>query len=63
MTKYLRCVEEDCDFTKPVPNHCGKQMHVEKFEEEDQLVCWMGSECGLQKIPEHHGKQMIVYEE
>ena len=31
-------------------------MHIE----EDQLVCWMGPNCGSQSIPKHHDKIMEV---
>ncbi len=48
----LKCVE--CGETQDVPSHCGKPMH----QEGDQLVCWMGSSCGSQPIPKHHGKIM-----
>jgi len=50
----LKCVE--CGFEQDLPKHCGKPMH----EEDDQLVCWMGSSCGTQPIPKHHGKPMQV---
>lgn len=50
----LKCVE--CDFQQDLPQHCGKPMH----EEDDQLVCWMGSSCGTQPIPKHHGKPMKI---
>ena len=52
----LKCVE--CGFEQPLPQHCGKPMH----EEDDQLVCWMGSSCGTQPIPKHHGKPMKIVE-
>jgi Cu+-exporting ATPase len=53
----LKCVE--CGYKQDVPMHCGKPMH----KEGDQLVCWMGAECGAQPIPEHHGKPMEIVNE
>ncbi|TXT63644.1 MAG: Copper-exporting P-type ATPase [Promethearchaeota archaeon] len=50
----LKCT--DCDYEQDIPMHCGKPMH----KEGDQLVCWMGPECGAQPIPEHHGKPMKI---
>ncbi len=50
----LKCVE--CGMEQDLPKHCGKAMH----EEGDQLVCWMGSSCGTQPIPKHHGKPMKI---
>jgi Cu+-exporting ATPase len=50
----LKCVE--CAYEQEIPMHCGKPMH----KEGDQLVCWMGAECGAQPIPEHHGKAMKI---
>lgn len=52
----LKCVE--CGAEQDLPMHCGKPMH----KEGNQLVCWMGSSCGAQSIPEHHGKPMEVIE-
>jgi Cu+-exporting ATPase len=52
----LKCVE--CGLEQDLPMHCGQAMHLEN----DQLVCWMGPSCGLQPIPEHHGKPMEVIE-
>ncbi|NHJ21025.1 MAG: heavy metal translocating P-type ATPase [Candidatus Lokiarchaeota archaeon] len=52
----LKCVE--CGLEQDLPQHCGKPMH----EEDDQLVCWMGSSCGTQPIPQHHGKNMKIIE-
>ena len=49
----LKC--QDCEYEIDIPMHCGKPMHIEG----DQLVCWMGSECGKQSIPKHHEKNMI----
>jgi len=50
----LKC--QVCDYDMDIPMHCGKPMH----KEGDQLVCWMGPECGHQLIPEHHEKQMEI---
>jgi hypothetical protein len=52
----LRCVE--CGVKQELPTHCGKPMH----KEGDQLVCWMGAECGAQPIPKHHDKPMEIIE-
>ena len=52
----LKCAE--CGLEQDLPMHCGQAMH----KEGDQLVCWMGSSCGAQLIPEHHGKHMEVIE-
>lgn len=48
----LQCVQ--CDFTQPLPQHCGQAMHLEG----GKLCCWMGSSCGEMAIPQHHGKPM-----
>ncbi len=50
----LKCVQ--CDHKQALPMHCGKPMQ----RAGDQLVCWMGAECGSQPIPEHHGKPMEI---
>ena len=55
MTK-LVC--EKCGAEKAVPMHCGQEMH----QEDDQLVCWMGPNCGHQPMEQHCGKQMIFKE-
>ncbi len=52
----LECLS--CGVKLELPQHCGKPMH----KEGDQLVCWMGPECGAQKIPEHCGKTMEINE-
>ncbi|MHA1697988.1 MAG: copper-translocating P-type ATPase, partial [Promethearchaeota archaeon] len=54
----LKC--EKCGFTQPVPQHCGKPMHVESINGKDELVCWMGAVCGHQDIP-HHCSQPMTY--
>ena len=51
-----KLVCKKCNFEMKLPMHCGKPMH----QEGDQLVCWMGSSCGAQPIPEHHGAKMEV---
>ncbi|MFX1516337.1 MAG: heavy metal translocating P-type ATPase [Promethearchaeota archaeon] len=38
-------------------------MHVEKVDGEEKLVCWMGPECGVQDIPTHHDKPMLITQE
>ena len=50
----LKC--QECDHEMDIPMHCGKPMHIEG----DQLVCWMGPNCGSQSIPKHHDKVMEV---
>lgn len=52
--KMSKLVCSECGFEQAIPAHCGKPMH----KEGNQLVCWMGSSCGTQPIPEHHGKPM-----
>ena len=42
-----------CNAHKPIPEHCGKPMKVQKHGEDQKLVCWMGSSCGVQDLPEH----------
>ncbi|MFX1361771.1 MAG: heavy metal translocating P-type ATPase [Promethearchaeota archaeon] len=56
--KMGKLVCEECGFEQEIPMHCGKPMHGEA----NQLVCWMGSSCGTQPIPEHHGKPMNIVE-
>jgi hypothetical protein len=43
-----------CGEKVDVPVHCGKEMH----QEGDQLVCWMGPQCGHQDMPSHCGRVM-----
>ena len=50
----LKCAQ--CDYTQPLPMHCGQAMHQEK----DKLVCWMGASCGQMPIPQHHNKPMKI---
>ncbi len=52
----LKCSK--CEIKMDIPQHCGKPMH----REGNQLVCWMGAECGAQPIPEHCGLKMEVIE-
>ena len=56
-----KLVCSDCGHEERMPGHCGRPMH----KEGNQLVCWMGSGCGMgagasKPIPEHHGKPMDV---
>ena len=43
--------------------HCGQPMHVETVDGEAKLVCWMGPGCGVQDIPTHHKKPMLMQDE
>ncbi|MFX1377710.1 MAG: heavy metal translocating P-type ATPase [Promethearchaeota archaeon] len=52
----LKCSE--CGMEQELPMHCGKPMH----KEGNELVCWMGASCGVQPLPEHHGKPMEIIE-
>ena len=52
-----------CDFEEPLPNHCKQPMHIEKVNGSYRLVCWMGSACGVQDIPAHCGKPMVINED
>ncbi len=54
LKEILRCLK--CGIEIEMPEHCGKPMH----KEEDQLVCWMGADCGVQPIPEHCTQQMSI---
>ncbi|MBD3343211.1 MAG: heavy metal translocating P-type ATPase [Candidatus Lokiarchaeota archaeon] len=56
--KMKKLVCSECGEEMEIPKHCGKPMH----KEGNQLVCWMGAECGAQPIPEHHGKAMEIVE-
>ncbi|MGY5858843.1 MAG: hypothetical protein RTU63_05700 [Candidatus Thorarchaeota archaeon] len=47
-----------CGEEVSVPVHCGQEMHIEG----DQLVCWMGTTCGHQDMPEHCGEFMAIKE-
>jgi hypothetical protein len=58
VTEQLKC--ENCGYTTSIPMHCGKSMHIEKIEEKNMLVCWMGPGCGKQAIPDHCDKPMII---
>lgn len=58
MSTQLACHE--CDATEVIPSHCGQQMHIEKVEGKEMLVCWMGPGCGKQEILVHHGKPMYL---
>jgi len=56
----LKCSK--CGHEEKVPMHCGQAMHVEKVDNTDTLVCWMGPECGKQAIPAHCGAPMQMQE-
>ena len=54
LPEVLHCVE--CDHTEKVKFHCGAPMHIEG----KQLVCWMGTECGVAELPKHHEQYMTL---
>ena len=56
MASKLKCSK--CGYEMAMPNHCNKPMHVGAVKGRDELVCWMGPECGHQEIPSHCGKPM-----
>ncbi len=56
MATGLKCAK--CGQTIPLPEHCGRPMHVESVDGRPRLVCWMGAKCGVQDIPEHCGEPM-----
>jgi Cu+-exporting ATPase len=58
MSQGLNC--QICGYTEPIPMHCGQPMHIENVDGEAKLVCWMGPECGVQDIPTHHDKPMLM---
>ena len=60
MSQILKCAI--CDYTEPVPMHCRQSMRLELIDGKEQLVCWMGPSCGVQDIPTHCGKPMILEE-
>ena len=60
MSEKLKC--QVCDYTEPVPMHCKQPMHMESIDGVEKLVCWMGPDCGVQDIPDHHGKPMQIVE-
>ena len=60
MSEKLKC--QVCDYTEPVPMHCKQPMHMESIDGVEKLVCWMGPDCGVQDIPDHHGKPMRIVE-
>lgn len=61
MAEKFKC--QICDYTEPIPMHCKQPMHVETIEGKEQLVCWMGPECGVQDIPTHHKKPMQIIDD
>lgn len=56
MASKLKCSK--CGYEMVMPNHCNKPMHVGAVQGRNELVCWMGPECGHQEIPSHCGKPM-----
>jgi copper ion binding protein len=38
-------------------------MHIEVVDGEEKLVCWMGPGCGVQDLPTHHDKPLILVTE
>ncbi|MFW9906655.1 MAG: heavy metal translocating P-type ATPase [Candidatus Thorarchaeota archaeon] len=61
MPQQLKC--QICDYKEPIPMHCKQPMHIEKIDEDEKLVCWMGPECGVQDIPTHHEKPMYIMQD
>ncbi|MFX0185489.1 MAG: hypothetical protein ACFE95_20590 [Candidatus Hodarchaeota archaeon] len=58
MNSELIC--QECDYTEPIPQHCGKPMHIEEIDGKETLVCWMGASCGVLELPTHHEKPMKI---
>lgn len=52
MMERIKCSK--CGYKMDIPQHCDRIMH----KEGDRLVCWMGTHCSVQLIPEHCGQQM-----
>jgi len=52
----LRCAT--CGHEQDAPKHCNRPMQIEKVDGQDQLVCWMGADCGIAEIPRHCGAPM-----
>jgi hypothetical protein len=48
---YLLCAK--CGVNQPLPKHCGKPMKIQEVGGKYRLVCWMGTGCGVQDLPEH----------
>ena len=61
MNYILKC--RICEHTQPVPNHCKQPMHLERIEDREMLVCWMGPDCGVKEIPMHHNVSMELIPE
>ena len=61
MFQRLKC--QSCDYSEPIPMHCKQPMHIEKVDGEEKLVCWMGPECGVQDIPSHHDKPLLMIQD
>ncbi len=49
-----------CGYTETIPMHCKQSMHLEMVNGEEKLVCWMGPSCGINDIPTHCGKPMVL---
>ena len=58
-SKHLFC--PICKIKKPLPLHCHKPMHLEKINEFNKLVCWMGKDCRILDPPLHCGKLMEIH--
>lgn len=54
----LRC--QRCGHETDVPEHCGKEMSIQKVDSKEMLVCWMGPKCGKSDIPQHCGAPMAA---
>jgi hypothetical protein len=52
-----------CGAHKPLPSHCGQPMKVQETGGKVRLVCWMGTSCGVQDLPEHCDVTMGVTED
>ena len=60
LPEMLKC--EECEFTMDAPKHCRAPMHLEEVDGVLELVCWMGSGCGHQTLPEHeHNAWILVH--
>jgi hypothetical protein len=51
-----------CGASQPLPMHCGKPMKVQQVGKKAQLVCWMGTTCGVQDLPKHCDVTMGISE-
>ncbi len=57
-SQILKCTK--CDYKEPVPMHCRQPMRIETIDGKKQLVCWMGSDCGVKDLSKHHGTPMVI---